>query len=80
MDTLLKELDIDLFKIDVEGAEMKVLKGSENLLKKGTRLIIESFQPTIIRNILFEIGYKINPIGENNYFAYNKMNEEEEAS
>jgi len=38
IDTLLTELNIervDLFKIDVEGAEMKVLKGGENFLKKG---------------------------------------------
>ena len=59
IDTLLKEINIkqvDLFKIDVEGTEFKVLKGSENVLKRGTRLIIESSQPIVIKEYLGSLG------------------------
>jgi FkbM family methyltransferase len=43
---MLEELNInqvDLFKIDVEGAELKVLKGSENILKKRNKINYRDF-------------------------------------
>lgn len=46
MDAMLEELNInqvDLFKIDVEGAELKVLKGSENILKKRNKINYRDF-------------------------------------
>ncbi len=44
LDRLLPEsLQIDLIKIDVEGAEFPVLKGAKNILKKSRPLIIFEF-------------------------------------
>ena len=73
MDSLLKELDIkqiDLFKMDVEDAEFKVLKGSKNILKNGTRLIIESGRPIVTQEYLRPLGYKTKRIDKANLFAY----------
>lgn len=73
IDSLLKELNIekiDLFKMDVEGAEFKVLEGGRNTLKKGTQLILESFQPIIIQKHLKSLGYKTKAIDKSNLFAY----------
>lgn len=57
----------DLVKIDVEGAEVDVLKGMTNILKKGTTIICEVHKPLIeslgytvedISNIIKKSGYK----------------------
>jgi len=72
LDSLLKELNIkkiNLLKIDVEDAELKVLKGGKNTLKKGTRLIVESFQPDIVQKYLKSLDYEIKNIDNSNFFA-----------
>lgn len=61
---------IDLFKIDVEGAELEILKGSKETLERGTRLIIEPFHLDIIQRYLKSLNYKIEIIDERNLWAY----------
>jgi hypothetical protein len=73
LDSLLEELNvekIDLFKIDVEGAELKVLKGSRNTLRKGTEIIVESFQPITIQRYLESLDYSYKFIDKRNFYAY----------
>lgn len=65
---------VDVMKIDVEGAEMSVLKGMGSTLPR--KMFIE-FAPTAIRksgftpsefiDILYGYGYKIQVINENNH-------------
>jgi transposase-like protein len=70
LDTFLKFKDrkINLVKIDVEGSELKVLKGMEEILKAHTieRLVIEikprffkcfSYKKEDIYNLLYRYGY-----------------------
>ena len=56
-----------LVKIDVEGAEVGVLRGMTNILKRGTTIICEVHKPLIeslgykvedVNNIIKEYGYK----------------------
>jgi FkbM family methyltransferase len=50
--------NITLIKIDVEGHEMEVLKGSTNLLKYGSpRIVVESFTLGKVRRLLERFGY-----------------------
>lgn len=54
---LVNEQEISLIKIDVEGAELKVLHGAKNILKKTKTLLLEVHQDDIwpeIRKILLE--------------------------
>lgn len=43
LDSILNEEQIDFIKIDVEGFELEVLKGSENLLKRTSCIMYESW-------------------------------------
>lgn len=51
----------DLIKIDVEGGEMNVLKGSKNLLASGTKFLLEIHQDSSeIENLFTRDGYICN--------------------
>ncbi|MEK6927736.1 MAG: FkbM family methyltransferase [Nanoarchaeota archaeon] len=51
--------DIDLILMDVENAELEVLKGADTLLKSGhTKFIIESFKPEELTKLMNKYGYK----------------------
>jgi len=58
---------LDWIKIDVEGAELKVLRGGEKALKIARKLIIEVWNENsdYIFNLLKSYGYKIYPIQRN---------------
>ncbi len=67
-----KEKKIDLIKIDVEMAEMKVLKGSKSILKRDhPEIIIEAWNIEAleeIKNYLFNLGYNsLKQIDKLNY-------------
>ncbi|MEK7451566.1 MAG: FkbM family methyltransferase [Patescibacteria group bacterium] len=57
----------DLLKIDVEGAELSVLKGALNILKKYHPIIFLSVHSSelhrLCSEILLSLGYKLSPIG-----------------
>ncbi|MCL0050753.1 FkbM family methyltransferase [Dehalococcoidia bacterium] len=80
LDNVLKELGIesvDLIKIDVEGAEIKVLEGAKETLKQSPRIIFESLDDEKMSkmwNILGSYGYKIErtPL-DTYYFAYKEQ-------
>lgn len=67
--------DIDLIKIDVEGAEHMVLKGAKRILTEGSPRIIIEIWPTPstkareCKNMLSELGYSIKKITPINYIA-----------
>jgi len=77
LDNLSKELKLkrmDLLKIDVEGAEIKVLKGAKKCLELyHPKILFESSTSKRLKeieNFLKNFGYKINKIDEfNNYLA-----------
>ncbi|MBM3228373.1 FkbM family methyltransferase, partial [Candidatus Pacearchaeota archaeon] len=76
LDDILKELKIkrvDLIKIDVEGAEADVLKGTEKTLKKyHPKIIFEAWNKEYLekcKKILDKFGYKIKQIAPENYIA-----------
>ena len=66
--------NVDLVKLDVEGAELNVLRGMKNTLERqNPRILIElhpnqlkSFgsSPSDIIRFLSEFGYKIEPVGQ----------------
>jgi FkbM family methyltransferase len=68
------EWQVDLIKIDVEGAEYKVLMGSKNLLSKQQPLIIFEFgkgaadhydiTPLMMFELLTNMGYKIYTLSD----------------
>lgn len=67
---------IDFIKIDVEGAELEVLKGAEEILRRGTKLSIAAYHTLqdgtaefeIIKRFLIARGYKI--VGNSNEYLY----------
>src|SRR5207245_9340419 len=76
--SLLKELgagQVDLLKIDVEGAEMEVLQGAVDLLRSGhiKQIVCEVHQPTVrqadIRILLRSCGFAVNDLGNSELHA-----------
>lgn len=62
--------DIKLIKIDVEGAEMDVLIGSEKILKKyKPKIIFETDFPEKVIPFLDKLKYTVKRISKRDYFA-----------
>ena len=61
--------NIGLIKIDVEGAELEVLKGLSNTLKKGPPILIEINRPRLIKSGFSPIDV-FELLINNNYHAY----------
>jgi len=79
LDTALSEQNltkIDWLKIDVEGNEVAVLKGSKNILKKfSPKIIIEMFNNETLEEgikILESEGYELKKLYGMYYFAFKK--------
>ena len=77
LDNILKNLkikNVDLIKIDVEGAETDVLKGATKTLKKyHPKIIFEAWDEQYlkkVKKILDKFNYKIKQIVPENYLAY----------
>jgi len=76
LDKILKRLqisEVNLIKIDVEGAETEVLRGATKILNKHhPRIIFEAWNERKllgIKKILVPLNYKIKKIGEIDYLA-----------
>jgi len=77
LDDLLEKLNIkkvDVLKINVEGAELKVLKGSKELLAKGriSKIVVETHPPhkqeaNEINRYLRAFGYRIKVVDDARY-------------
>lgn len=72
LDTLVPKVikHVDLIKIDVEGAEMKVLKGSMNTIDKFKPILsidVNHYEGEFeeVRSFLKAIGYKLSPLSGN---------------
>lgn len=69
LDSLLSEFGIekvDLIKIDVEGAEMRVLNGGEKTLHKVEKCIVEAHSNTLLHEVsrfLVKHGFKTTIVG-----------------
>lgn len=76
LDKILSELKIKnvaLIKIDVEGAEVDVLKGAIRTLKSHPRIIFEAWDKEHLKKIeeiLKPFNYKIKQIAPENYIAH----------
>lgn len=78
LDTISKDLDVALIKIDVEGAEEEVLKSGRDLLLKGPMIALEThgtIDTKEIYNFLTGMNYKffegsngVQEIRENNHY------------
>jgi len=75
LDNFLGEQEIDVVKLDIEGAEPLALKGMMRLVKKNNPVIFLEFTPNLIQrisgissddflDILFGLGYEISIINE----------------
>ena len=70
--------DIKLIKIDVEGAELQVLKGGKNILKRDKPIILfeawnkEKLSP--LKIFLEKINYQVTALSEYNFIAIPKVN------
>jgi FkbM family methyltransferase len=74
LDNLLATVkQIDLIKVDVEGFELEVFKGAENILKRTKTIIFESFESNInkVKAFLEKNNFKVSNINEKNYCATN---------
>ncbi len=75
LDHILQEFalgPISLIKIDVEGAEARVLAGATSTLERRPKLIFEAWDDARlarISRILMCLGYRIDRIDKQNYFA-----------
>ena len=76
------EVQPNLIKIDVEGAEVDVLKGMTNILNKGTTIICEVHKPLIealgyktidIDTIMYKHGYNTYLIQEDGLHKVDKV-------
>jgi len=81
LDDLLKDFNIQpeevgLVKIDVEGAELNVLKGGENLLAKGAPVlaieILNEEEEEKIKNFLKNFGFKNSRTIDSRNFIFEK--------
>ena len=78
LDDILKNSDIGFIKIDVEGHEIEVIRGSENILKKRKPvLLIEIEKRHSGRSVIDTIQY-INNFGYNSFYYNNKKLEKTE--
>jgi FkbM family methyltransferase len=65
LDTLLQEYDkIDLIKIDVEGAEARVLKGAEKTIQRTSKIVLEldPLSQQVVYEILDKHGFEISDL------------------
>ena len=72
LDGLLRHLDIDyvdLIKIDVEGAEMDVLEGARQTLKKSEKIVVATYhyasEPREVAEYLTRSGFEIKEVPRN---------------
>lgn len=73
LDNLIDELGIgrvDFIKLDVEGAELAVLKGAKETMARGTRMVIAAYHTA--PNGEAEIGQVAELLGQANYTAMQK--------
>ncbi len=80
VDHLVKNLTIDLIKIDVEGHELAVIRGGQNTIKKFHCPLIIEFNPSCqllaghspqqLLKLLDKLGYNLFVIGENTQKLY----------
>ena len=71
LDNILGKLNVekvDAMKIDVEGAEVEVLKGAlSTLIKHHPRIVIEAWDVKGIKQLADKIGYKMKQIEQDHY-------------
>jgi len=70
LDTILDLSKEYIFKIDVEGYELEVLKGMKDLFLKNcvTGIIIESFDGSALK-MLSQLGFEISKTSQNNFYC-----------
>jgi len=61
-----------ILKIDVEGADLNVLDGAKNIIKKSEPFIIIEFSKYIFKNEKFNYDYLSNFLKINDYQVYSK--------
>ena len=76
IDSILENKNMDdrllILKIDVEGADLNVLDGAKNIIKKSEPFIIIEFSKYIFKNEKFNYDYLSNFLKINDYQVYSK--------
>lgn len=83
LDSFFNDIDIDFIKIDVEGAEYRVLTGAKKILENGKACVLmeiapwgdlqRSYKPSDIFKLMTTYNYSFS-IYENHYFFYKRNN------
>ncbi len=72
---VLRELDcIDFIKIDVEGAELDVLKGASQTLRKVENIVIETDHENAVCTLLSKFGFKLRKRFHSGFYLYFSKN------
>lgn len=76
LDSRIEELklkDVDWIKIDVESADLYVLRGGKSFLQKSkkAKIIIEASQLKTLE-YLQNLGFKVRRVSSSNYIAFKK--------
>jgi hypothetical protein len=80
LDDFLNNIPVDIIKIDVEGYEVKVFKGSSNILSKHKPVIFSEFSPRALEkagnsakeylDVVNSFGYRLYNINSANSTVY----------
>ena len=70
LDSFLNTTDIDIVKIDVEGAELEVLLSMKNILAKGNVKIICEVYPNLLLSLNYSSEKIVNILNQYNYNIY----------
>lgn len=82
LDKIVKQEKVDLIKIDVEGAEVEVFKGSKRIFfnNPSLQIVFESREGSPSFEMLKSLDFNVNRLADGNYYAIKKNSKDEPSS